>query len=104
MTDELATTGEGPLQRGLSSAWERVAPLSVGAVVSSAVIIAASAVLRRALGPKARLLGWAGTIAVLPLGAWLLTRRDERTVREPSADTEELPKQSETEEPENPDS
>jgi hypothetical protein len=101
VSDELTTTDERSLQRGLSSVWERIAPLSVGAVASSVAIIAASAVLRRALGPKARLLSWAGTIVVLPLGAWLLTRRDERTGSDATADTAELPPHTETRKLEN---
>lgn len=101
MADELTTTGESSLQRGLSSVWERVAPLSVGAVASSAAIIAATALLRRALGPKARLLSWAGTIVVLPLGTWLLTRRDERMGPDANADAEELPTHGDTKELEN---
>jgi hypothetical protein len=101
VADELTTTGESSLQRGLSSVWKRVAPLSVGAVASSAAIIAASAVLRRALGPKARLLGWAGTIVVLPLGTWLLTRRDERMGPDASGDAAKLPTHGETGELEN---
>ena len=101
MTDELATADRSPLQRGLWSVWERVAPLSVGAVAGGAAIIAASAVLRRALGPKARLLSWAGTIVVLPLGTWLLTRKDELTRSEAGADTAELPTNGEAKQLEN---
>ena len=104
MSDELATTGERSLQRGLASVWERIAPLSVGAIASGAVIIAASAVLRRLLGPRARVLGWAGTTIVLPLGLWLLTRRDEERRSDTDADVAELPRHGETRELENPES
>ncbi len=104
MSDKPATTGEGSLQRGLASVWERMAPLSIGAVASSAAIIAASAVMRRALGPRARVLGWVGTIVVIPLGAWLLTRRGERGMTDAGADAADLPRQTEERQLENPES
>ncbi len=104
MSDELTTTGGSPLQRGLASVWERVAPLSVGAVASSVAIIAASAVLRRALGPKARLLSWAGTVVVLPLGVWLLTRKEDTASSETAAGEVEPSRHTETEQLDNPES
>ena len=104
MTDKPATTGESSLQRGLSSAWERIAPLSVGAVASSVAIIAASSVLRRVLGPKARLLSWAGTVVVLPLGVWLLTRREDTASSDTAAGEVEPSRHSETKKLDNPES
>ena len=103
MTDEPAATGESSLQRGLESVWERMAPLSIGAVASSAAIIAVSGVMRRALGPRARVLGWVGTIVVIPLGAWLLTRRGERMMTD-VGDAADLPRQTEERQLEKPES
>lgn len=104
MSDELATTGESSPQRGLASVWGRIAPLSVGAIASSAVIIGASAVMRRSLGPRARVLGWVGTAIVLPMGLWLLTRRDEERRSDSGVDVAELPGHVETRELDNPES
>lgn len=103
MSDEPVTTEASSLRRGLSSVWQRIAPLGIGSVASSAAIIAASAVLRRALGPKARLLGWAGTLVVLPLGIWALSRKEGRQELDDAATGTELPPpQSDTKELENP--
>ncbi len=59
-------------EEGLGSAWDRLAPLSLGAVASSALIVMASAGLRRLLGPGRRALGWLGVAALLPLAVWVL--------------------------------
>lgn len=91
MTEQPVTTEGSSLQRGLSSVWERIAPLGVGAVASSAVIVAASAVLRRALGPRARVLSWAGTIVMLPLGLWALSRKEEGRASDAGPAAAELP-------------
>ncbi len=64
---------DGVLERGLGSAWEQLAPLSVGAVASAAVILGVTGLLRRVLGPSRRVLGWAGAVALLPIGYWLLS-------------------------------
>ncbi len=61
-----------PPEEGLGSAWDRLAPLSLGAVASSALIVMASAGLRRLLGPGRRALGWLGVAALLPLAVWVL--------------------------------
>jgi len=82
--------------------WKRIAPLGVGAVASSVAIIAASAVLRRALGPKARLLSWAGTVVVVPLGVWLLTRKEEGADSDAVADELEASSHAETKQLDNP--
>lgn len=91
MTEQPVTTEGGSLQRGLSSVWQRIAPLGVGAVASSAVVIASSAVLRRTLGPRARVLGWASTLVVLPLGLWALSRKDEGRTSDAGPVQAELP-------------
>ena len=102
MSDELTTTGGSSLQRGLASVWQRIAPLSVGAVASGVAIIVASAVLRRALGPKARLLSWTGTVVVVPLGVWLLTRKEEGADSDTVADELEASSHAETKQLDNP--
>lgn len=66
-------------EEGLSSAWDRLAPLSLGAVASSALIVMASAGLRRLLGPGRRALGWLGVAALLPLAVWVLWDDGEST-------------------------
>jgi len=58
---------DGVLERSLGTAWEQLAPLSVGA----------TAVLRRALGSSRSILGWAGAVALLPIGYWLLSEQKE---------------------------
>lgn len=68
---------DGVLERSLGTAWEQLAPLSVGAVVSAAAIVGATAVLRRALGSSRSILGWAGAVALLPIGYWLLSEQKE---------------------------
>ncbi len=73
MSGELEPRADGVLERGLGSAWKQLAPLSVGAVVSAAAIVGATALLRRALGPSRSILGWAGALALLPIGYWLLS-------------------------------
>lgn len=70
-------------EESLGSAWERLAPLSLGAVASSALIVVASAGLRRLLGPRRQALGWLGVAALLPLAVWVLWDDGE------SADTHE---------------
>lgn len=107
MSEEPVRREGSSLQRGLSSVWKRIAPLGVGAVASSAVVIAASAVVRRTLGPRARVLGWAGTLVMLPLGFWALSRREEGLTSDAGPAEAELPAtpaepQSETNELENP--
>ena len=91
MSEEPVRREGSSLQRGLSSVWERIAPLGVGAVASSAVVIAASAVVRRTLGRRARVLGWAGTLVMLPLGFWALSRRDEGRASDAGRAEAELP-------------
>jgi hypothetical protein len=69
----LQTVIEFALERGLGPAWEKLGPLSAGAVVSSVVIVGAGSLLRRALGSRyGRALGWLSAAALLPLGVWLL--------------------------------
>lgn len=71
------------LEIGVAQVWDRIAPLSAGAVASSVVIVAGGAILRRGfkIGFKmvnGRSLRWIGLAAVVPLSLWLLTRPKER--------------------------
>lgn len=84
----------GALEEGLGGAWDRLAPLSLGAVASSALIVAASAAFRRLLGPRGRVLGWLGVAALLPLAVWALWGDEEsndagRAAREDEAEKDE---------------
>ncbi len=96
MSEKPAPAAQGPLERSVSSVWKRLAPLSVGAAASSAVIVGASVLLRRALGPKARVLGWASTVALLPLGLWLLARSEQERAEEQAAQPKELARPEDT--------
>lgn len=81
MNDDLGmldAIGDGAIGRGLVSVWERLAPLSVGAVASGVAILAGGSLLRRALGStRGRGLRWVGVAALVPLGLWLWAGADE---------------------------
>ena len=69
----LEPVSEGLLGRGLSSAWEQLGPLSVGAVASSLLLVSGGSLVRRLLGAGVgRRLGWSTTVALLSLGLWLV--------------------------------
>ncbi|KPK65476.1 MAG: hypothetical protein AMS21_04580 [Gemmatimonas sp. SG8_38_2] len=91
MSDELEPVGEGLLERGIESVFERLAPLSVGAVVSGVAVIGASALLRRVLGSRKNLLGWAGAVALLPIAFWLASERAAHGDREGASDEGDAP-------------
>jgi len=91
MSDELEPIGEGLLERGIESVWERLAPLSVGAVVSGVAVVGASALLRRALGSRKNILGWAGAAALLPIAFWLVSERAANGDRERASNEESAP-------------
>jgi hypothetical protein len=62
------------IARGLTSAIDRLGPLSVGAVATSLLLVTAGRILRLALGAGARRrLGWSSAAAFSTLGLWLLT-------------------------------
>ena len=88
VSGELESRADGVLERSLGSAWEQLAPLSVGAVVSAAAIVGATKLLRRTLGPSRSVLGWAGAVALLPIGYWLLSDAVDET--EPEAERESV--------------
>jgi hypothetical protein len=69
----LEPVSEGMLGRGLSSAWQQLGPLSVGAVASSLLLVTGGRLLGRVLGVGAgRRLGWSTTVALLSVGLWLV--------------------------------
>lgn len=54
-------------------AWlDRMAPMSVGAVLGGAAIVAAGTLVRRVFRDS-RSLRWAGALAAVPLGLWALS-------------------------------
>lgn len=60
-------------------AWvDRMAPISVGAVVGSVAVIGAGSVLRFLLR-RSPTLRWAGALAAVPVGIWLLRELHEQT-------------------------
>jgi uncharacterized membrane protein len=70
----IEAVSESFLGRGVASTWERLAPLSAGAVATSVVIVGARAVLRRAVGRGgARALGLLAAASLVPLGLWWLS-------------------------------
>jgi hypothetical protein len=95
MSEELETRSVGFLERKLALAWEQLAPLSAGAVVSSAAIVAGRGLLRRLLGSKRGGLTWASTVALIPFGLLLLAAA--REVRERPASADEAPESEDKE-------
>lgn len=78
------------LDRGLESVWSRLGPLSVGAVASSAVIVASGVLARRLFDLRGvRGLKWLGVATLVPLGLWLLAGRRSPAPAEESAAPEE---------------
>ena len=57
---------------GTGSVADRMAPMSVGAVVGGAVIVAAGTLVR-GIFRDSRALRWAGAAAAIPLGIWALS-------------------------------
>jgi hypothetical protein len=72
MSGELDTAGEGLVERSIVKTWERLAPLSAGAVAGAAVLVGSSAVLRRLLGSRRSVLNWTAMAVLLPIGLWLM--------------------------------
>lgn len=59
---------------GLRSAWERLGPLSTGAVATSLLLVTGGRLITRALGlGPGRRFGLSAAVGVLSLGLWLLT-------------------------------
>ncbi len=83
MTDEL-------LDRVVGPAWERLGPLSAGAVAGSVAIVSARGLLRRLLGRRyGRVISWVGAVALVPVALWLLSGDPRVRDTKPQADDEE---------------
>jgi hypothetical protein len=83
MTDEL-------LDRVVGPAWERLGPLSAGAVAGSVAIVSARGLLRRLLGRRSgRIISWVGAVALVPVALWLLSGDPRVRDTKPQADDEE---------------
>ena len=64
------------LDRGLGSKWARLAELSTGAVIGSAVLVGGATLLQRSLGPRGRRwLAFVGGAAAVPLALLALYSR-----------------------------
>lgn len=74
---------------GVGHFWDRLSPLSAGAVASGVVIVSACTLLRRALGFNRRGgLGWLTAAALVPLGLWLLAGTGDGETAEESRGAE----------------
>jgi len=79
MTDAL-------VERVLGPAWERLGPLSAGAVAGSAALVGARGLLRRLFGRRyGRIISWVGAAALVPVALWLLSGKERAEDSEPQA-------------------
>jgi hypothetical protein len=79
MTDALIDRVVGP-------AWERLGPLSAGAVAGSVAIVGARGFLRRVFGRRyGRIMSWVGAAALVPVALWLLSGNERVKDPEPQA-------------------
>ncbi len=92
MSDEITALDaitDRVLDRGLGALWDRLSPLSAGAVASSAAIVAGCSLLRRVLNPDRdrsnRSISWVGLVILAPVALWLLTRARDADTSEPMA-------------------
>ncbi len=89
MSDErsaLAEIADAILDRWLGPAWQRLTPLSAGAVASAVVIVGGIAALRRLLGSRrTRGLGWIGSVTLVSAALWLLSETETGEVALPEA-------------------
>ncbi|UCC82377.1 MAG: hypothetical protein JSW46_15530 [Gemmatimonadota bacterium] len=83
MTDELMDRVVGP-------AWDRLGPLSAGAVAGSVAIVSARGLLRRLLGRRyGRIISWVGAVALVPVALWLLSGNQRASDLKPQADDDD---------------
>jgi hypothetical protein len=62
------------IARGLTSAWERLGPLSTGAVATSLLLVTGGRLFGRAVGlGVGRRFGLSAAVGMLSLGLWLVT-------------------------------
>ena len=79
MSDALVDRVVGP-------AWERLGPLSAGAVAGSVAIVGARGFLRRVFGRRyGRIMSWVGAAALLPVALWLLSGNERANDLKPQA-------------------
>lgn len=75
------------IERVVGPAWERLGPLSAGAVAGSVALVGARGVLRRLMGRRyGRILSWVGAVALVPVALWLLSGSERENEQEPQAD------------------
>jgi hypothetical protein len=80
MTDQLMDRVVGP-------AWERLGPLSAGAVAGSVAIVGARGLLRRLFGRRyGRIISWVGAVSLVPVALWLLSGNEREKDLEPQAE------------------
>lgn len=86
MTDAL-------IDRALGPAWERLGPLSAGAVAGSVAIVGARGILRRLFGRRyGRIVSWVGAAALVPVALWLVSGNEKAKDLAPRAgDGADLP-------------
>lgn len=82
----MATIADAILERWLGPAWQRLTPLSVGAVVGAVVIVGSGTLLKRLLGSRrTRALGWIGSVALVSAALWLLSESEAAETLGPQA-------------------
>ncbi|MGD2216388.1 MAG: hypothetical protein PVJ64_06515 [Gemmatimonadales bacterium] len=68
-------------------AWERLGPLSAGAVAGSVVLVGARGLLRRLFGRRyGRIISWVGAVSLLPVALWMLSGNQRAKDSEPQGD------------------
>ena len=85
----MATIADAILDRWLGPAWQRLTPLSAGAVLGAVVIVGSGTLLKRLLGSRSsRALGWIGSVGLVSAALWLLSESEagEETLEPQAAD------------------
>lgn len=75
---------DGLIDRVVGPAWDRLGPLSAGAVAGSVVIVGARGLLRRLFGRRSgRIMSWMGAAALVPVALWLLSGNESAEDSQP---------------------
>lgn len=75
------------IDRVVGPAWERLGPLSAGAVAGSVAIVGARGLLRRLFGRRyGRIISWLGAVSLVPVVLWLLSGNGSQDDSEPQAE------------------